>query len=81
MGEIVGNFVNLLRRILGDRVRMQVESTGVWEHSAYQSDNQFVLEVRAQKLDPNKLVQGAGYAGEKLSLNFQNIDGRALLHE
>jgi type IV pilus assembly protein PilQ len=63
----------------GDRVRMQVESTGVWEHSAYQSDNQFVLEVRAQKIDPNKLVQGAGYAGEKLSLNFQNIDVRALL--
>ena len=63
----------------GDRVRMQVESTGIWEHSAYQSDNQFVLEVRAQKLDPNKLVQGAGYAGEKLSLNFQNIDVRALL--
>jgi type IV pilus assembly protein PilQ len=63
----------------GDRVRMLVESAGVWEHSAYQSDNQFVLEVRAQKIDPNKLVQGAGYAGEKLSLNFQNIDVRALL--
>jgi type IV pilus assembly protein PilQ len=63
----------------GDRVRMLVESGGVWEHSAYQSDNQFVLEVRAQKLDPNKLVQGVGYAGEKLSLNFQNIEVRALL--
>jgi type IV pilus assembly protein PilQ len=63
----------------GDRVRMLVEPRGVWEHSAYQSDNQFVLEVRAQKLDPNKLVQGAGYAGEKLSLNFQNIEVRALL--
>jgi type IV pilus assembly protein PilQ len=64
---------------VGDRVRMQIESTGVWEHSAYQSDNQFVLEVRAQKLDPNKLVQGVGYSGEKLSLNFQNIEVRALL--
>ena len=63
----------------GDRVRMVVEPRGVWEHSAYQSDNQFVLEVRAQKIDPNKLVQGAGYAGEKLSLNFQNIEVRALL--
>ena len=63
----------------GDRVRMVVESRGVWEHSAYQNDNQFVLEVRAQKQDPNKLVQGAGYAGEKLSLNFQNIEVRALL--
>ena len=63
----------------GDRVRMVVEPRGVWEHSAYQSDNQFVLEVRAQKVDPNKLVQGTGYAGEKLSLNFQNIEVRALL--
>jgi type IV pilus assembly protein PilQ len=63
----------------GDRVRMVVEPRGAWEHSAYQTDNQFVLEVRAQKLDPNKLVQGPGYAGEKLSLNFQNIEVRALL--
>jgi type IV pilus assembly protein PilQ len=63
----------------GDRVRMVVEPRGTWEHSAYQSDNQFVLEIRAQKVDPNKLVQGAGYAGEKLSLNFQNIEVRALL--
>ena len=63
----------------GDRVRMTVEPRGSWEHSAYQSDNQFVLEVRPQKIDPNKLTQGPGYAGEKLSLNFQNIEVRALL--
>lgn len=63
----------------GDRVRMVVEPRGAWEHSAYQTDNQFVLEVRQQKQDPNKLVQGPGYAGEKLSLNFQNIEVRALL--
>ncbi len=63
----------------GDRVRMVVEPRGAWEHSAYQTDNQFVLEVRQQKVDPNKLVQGPGYAGEKLSLNFQNIEVRALL--
>jgi type IV pilus assembly protein PilQ len=63
----------------GDRVRMVVEPTGAWEHSAYQSDNQFVLEVRPVKVDPNKLVQGQGFQGEKLSLNFQNIEVRALL--
>ena len=63
----------------GDRVRMLIEPRGNWEHSAYQSDNQFVLEVRPQKIDPNKLTQGPGYAGEKLSLNFQNIEVRALL--
>lgn len=63
----------------GDRVRMVVEPKGSWEHSAYQSDNQFVLEVRPQKIDPNKLTQGPGYSGDKLSLNFQNIEVRALL--
>jgi len=63
----------------GDRVRLLVDATGDWEHSAYQSDNQFVLEVRPRKADPNKLTQGPGYAGEKLSLNFQNIEVRALL--
>ncbi|MFY9512044.1 MAG: type IV pilus secretin PilQ family protein, partial [Rubrivivax sp.] len=63
----------------GDRVRMVVEPTGSWEHSAYQSDNQFVLEVRPMKIDPNKLTQGPGFSGEKLSLNFQNIEVRALL--
>ncbi|WP_239478320.1 MULTISPECIES: type IV pilus secretin PilQ [Hydrogenophaga] len=63
----------------GDRVRMVVAAAGNWEHSAYQSDNQFVLEVREQRVDPNKLSQGPGYTGEKLSLNFQNIEVRALL--
>ena len=40
----------------GDRVRMTINPRGNWEHSAYQSDNQFVLEVRPQKVDPNKLT-------------------------
>ena len=62
-----------------DKVRMVVEPIGLWEHSAYQSDSQFVLEVRQQKVDPSKLTQGPGYTGEKLSLNFQNIETRALL--
>ncbi len=64
---------------IGDRVRMVVEPKGLWEHSAYQSDNQFVLEVRQLKVDPTKLTQGPGYSGEKLSLNFQNIEVRSLL--
>jgi type IV pilus assembly protein PilQ len=64
---------------LGDKVRMVVEPKGSWEHSAYQSDNQFVLEVRPQKVDESKLSQGPGYTGEKLSLNFQNIETRSLL--
>lgn len=63
----------------GDKVRMVIAPKGLWEHSAYQSDNQFVVEVRQQKVDPGKLTQGPGYTGEKLSLNFQNIEIRSLL--
>ncbi len=63
----------------GDRVRMVIEPTGQWEHSAYQSDEQFVVEVKEIKTDPKKLSQGVGYTGQKLSLNFQNIEVRSLL--
>ncbi|MFD0669113.1 type IV pilus secretin PilQ [Ramlibacter sp. MAHUQ-53] len=63
----------------GDRVRMVIEPRGAWEHSAYQSDNQFVVEVRPVRVDPNRVTQGPTYTGEKLSLNFQNIEVRALL--
>ncbi|MBX3646806.1 MAG: type IV pilus secretin PilQ [Rhodocyclaceae bacterium] len=65
----------------GDNIRMVIAPKGLWEHNAYQSDNQFVVEVKQLIEDPNKLVQGSrrGYQGEKLSLNFQNIDVRAVL--
>jgi type IV pilus assembly protein PilQ len=63
----------------GDRVRVVIEPKGAWEHSAYQSDNQFVVEVRQIRIDPSKLTQGVGFGGEKLSLNFQNIEVRSLL--
>jgi len=66
----------------GDNVRMVIEPRGLWEHNAYQTDTQFVLEVKAVAFDPNKLVQGTreGYKGEKLSLNFQNIEVRSVLN-
>lgn len=65
----------------GENVRMTVLPVGNWEHSAYQSDNQFVLEVKRIVEDPNKLVQGSkiGYQGPKVSINYQNGDVRALL--
>ena len=55
---------------------MRIDPVGDWEHSAYQSDNQFVVEVRQKKVDTSKLSQGPGYSGEKLSLNFQTIEVR-----
>jgi type IV pilus assembly protein PilQ len=80
----VGDFGTPVRTITatsqGDNVRMVIEPKGLWEHSAYQSDSQLVVEVRPLKEDPNKLSQGTqGYRGEKLSLNFQNVEVRAVL--
>ncbi|MFC5400433.1 type IV pilus secretin PilQ [Undibacterium jejuense] len=64
----------------GENVQMVIEPKGLWEQSSYQSDTQFVLEVKPIKEDPNKLTQGTqGYRGEKLSFNFQNIEVRAIL--
>jgi len=65
----------------GGNVRMVIEPKGLWEHSAYQTDTQFILEVKPVAEDPNKLAQGAKpkYAGEKLSLNFQNVEVRSVL--
>jgi type IV pilus assembly protein PilQ len=64
---------------VGDRVRMVIEPRGQWTHSAYQSDQQFVVEVKYLKVDSSKLTQGPGYSGQKLSLNFQNIEIRSVL--
>ncbi|MBK7647649.1 MAG: type IV pilus secretin PilQ [Betaproteobacteria bacterium] len=68
-------------RTFGDNVRMIITPKGVWEHNAYQSDNQFIVEVKQIVEDPNKLVQGSkvGYQGPRVSINYQNGDVRALL--
>lgn len=65
----------------GRNSRMVIEPKGNWEQSAYQADKKFIIDVRPVIDDPNKLVKGSkpGYAGEKLSLNFQNIEVRAVL--
>jgi type IV pilus assembly protein PilQ len=80
----VGDFGTPVRTVTttrqGDNVRMVIEPKGLWEHSAYQSDSQLVVEVRPLKEEPNKLAQGnQGYRGERLSLNFQNVEVRAVL--
>lgn len=63
----------------GDNTRIVIEPKGQWEHAAYQTDSRFILEVKPVIEDPNKLVQTGRYTGEKLSLNFQNVEVRAVL--
>ncbi|SES97150.1 type IV pilus assembly protein PilQ [Nitrosomonas marina] len=69
--------------MLGDNVRMVIESSGRWEHTARQADTQFVLEVRALAENEDELAErrraNGGYVGEKLSLNFQDVEVRAVL--
>lgn len=65
----------------GNNGRMVIEPKGNWEQSAYQADKKFIIDVRPVIEDPNQLVKGSkpGYSGEKLSLNFQNIEVRSVL--
>ncbi len=68
--------------VQGDNVRMVIEPKGLWEHTAYQTDTKFIVEVKPVVDDPNRLAKGKqiGYAGEKLTLNFQNISTREALN-
>jgi type IV pilus assembly protein PilQ len=62
-------------------VRMKISAIGAYDHLAYQSDNQFTVEIRetteAEKEERRK--QEFGYTGERLSLNFQDIEVRSVL--
>ncbi|MBI4743202.1 MAG: type IV pilus secretin PilQ family protein [Betaproteobacteria bacterium] len=73
--------MHLVTQQNGENGRIVITPKGLWEHVAYQTESQFVVEVRPVVEDPNKLIQGSrgGYKGERLSLNFQNVDVRRLL--
>jgi type IV pilus assembly protein PilQ len=62
----------------GNGTRMVITPRGAWEHSAYQTDNRFIVEIKKVVDDGSRLVQ-PGFTGEKLSLNFQNVEVRAVL--
>ncbi len=64
----------------GANTRMVISPKGRYEHIAYQTGDVFTISVRPiiEKPDEKK-VDEFGYSGEKLSLNFQNIDVRAAL--
>lgn len=61
----------------GENVRMVIEPRGQWDHNAYQTDTQFVVEVKPITDTTPKKGQ---YVGEKLSLNFQSVEVRAILN-
>ncbi len=63
----------------GGNVQMHIAPQGAWEHIAYQSDTELVLEVRPSSPDSKSTAQKDIFTGEKLSLNFQSIDVRQVL--
>lgn len=64
----------------GKNTRMIITPKGKYEHLAYQTGNVFTVSVKPVIEKPDeKKVDEFGYSGEKLSLNFQNIEARAAL--
>ncbi len=64
---------------VGDGVRLAISATGDFEHLAYQSDDQYVVEVQPARKAAAKIEEKRVYTGERLTLNFQDIETRAVL--
>jgi type IV pilus assembly protein PilQ len=65
----------------GSNVHMVITPMGEYDYIAYQSDNQFTVEVKAltrEEVEERKKDE-FGYSGERLSLNFQDIEVRSVL--
>lgn len=63
----------------GPNTRVTITPKGRWEQSAYQADRRFIIEIKPVVEEPGRAKDGPGYVGEKLSLNFQNIEVRSVL--
>ncbi len=65
---------------VGDNARIIVTATGDFEQFAYQTDNQYVIEVRQRQRATAAVTEKEKvFTGERLTLNFQDIDVRPLL--
>ena len=62
----------------GEHARVTIQARGRWEQAAYQTDNRFIVEVKPF-VEQQAAKPKTGYSGEKLSLNFQNVEVRAVL--
>jgi type IV pilus assembly protein PilQ len=65
---------------MGDSARIVVSATGDFEQMAYQTDNLYVIEVKERpRVTAAVAAAEKQYTGERLTLNFQDIDVRPLL--
>jgi type IV pilus assembly protein PilQ len=58
--------------------RLVISAQGDFEQLAYQSDNQYTIEIRPSLKRANA-EEKKEYTGERLTLNFQDIDVRSVL--
>jgi len=67
----------------GEGARLIIAATGEYEHFAYQTDELFTVEVRplVREKQENLGIYDTGktYEGQRLTLNFQDIETRAVL--
>jgi len=71
------NSVDALR--VGDGTRLVIAASGDYEQLAYQSDNVYTIEIKPVVKLPPELQDKKEYTGERLTLNFQDIETRAVL--
>lgn len=65
----------------GDKASILIEPAGVYDYLAYQTDNKLTISVKplTQVEAEKRKAETFAYSGEKLSLNFQDIDVRSVL--
>ncbi len=64
---------------VGNGSRIAITASGDYEQLAYQSDDQYVVEVAPRRKVANVQEERPVYTGERLTLNFQDIETRAVL--
>jgi type IV pilus assembly protein PilQ len=64
---------------IGTGTRISINATGDYEQLAYQSDDQYVVEIQKQHKAVAAQDEKPQYTGERLTLNFQEIETRAVL--
>jgi type IV pilus assembly protein PilQ len=64
---------------VGGGARIAITASGDYEQLAYQSDDQYVIEVAPRHKAANAAADKPVYTGERLTLNFQDIETRAVL--
>ena len=64
---------------VGNGARIAINANGDYEQLAYQSDDQYVVEVSPKRRAANAPEEKPVYSGERLTLNFQDIETRAVL--